>query len=169
VQVLAATHRDLDEAVHAGRFRADLLYRLNTVRIELPPLRARSDFDDAARALLREIDATARLDSAALALLRRHHWPGNFRELRSVLVRARLQHALDGGDGVIELGEHDIGPALPASATAGTPAAAEAGSALRRQGDTLVRQTWERCGRSVSRTARELGISRSTVYRHLGG
>jgi transcriptional regulator with PAS, ATPase and Fis domain len=117
VQVLAATHRDLDEAVHAGRFRADLLYRLHTVRIELPPLRARSDFDDAARAMLREIDATASLDESALA----------------------------------------------------STAAVAAGSALRRQGDTLVRQTWERCGRSVSRTARELGISRSTVYRHLGG
>lgn len=169
VQVLAATHRDLDEAVHAGRFRADLLYRLHTVRIELPPLRARSDFDDAARAMLREIDATASLDESALALLRRHHWPGNFRELRSVLVRARLQRAIDGSERDIELGASDIAPALPATATQASTAAVAAGSALRRQGDTLVRQTWERCGRSVSRTARELGISRSTVYRHLGG
>ncbi|MFN9744393.1 MAG: sigma-54-dependent Fis family transcriptional regulator [Betaproteobacteria bacterium] len=174
VQVLAATHRDLDEAVRAGRFRADLLYRLHTVRVELPPLRARSDFDDAARALLREIDAGIRLSEPALRRLRRHDWPGNFRELRSVLVRALLQRSLDAAEaGGAELREADIDRALPpgavATPTAATADGAEAGSALRRQGDALVRQTWERCGRSVSRTARELGISRSTVYRHLGG
>jgi transcriptional regulator of acetoin/glycerol metabolism len=84
-------------------------------------------------------------------------------------VRARLQRAIDGSERDIELGASDIAPALPATATQASTAAVAAGSALRRQGDTLVRQTWERCGRSVSRTARELGISRSTVYRHLGG
>jgi transcriptional regulator of acetoin/glycerol metabolism len=171
VQVLAATHRDLDEAVRAGGFRADLLYRLHTVRVELPPLRARSDFDTAARVLLRGIDASASLADDALARLRRHGWPGNFRELRSVLVRALLQRSLQADDAPPELGEDDIARALPAAAREAPAAAAEAGtpSALRRQGDALVRQTWERCGRSVSRTARELGISRSTVYRHLGG
>lgn len=176
VQVLAATHRDLDQAVKAGRFRADLLYRLHTVRVELPPLRARSDFDDAACALLREIDRGSRLSKSALQRLRQHDWPGNFRELRSVLVRALLQRSLDAaGAGCDELDAADIDRALPSGAGAAPPAAgavqadADAGSALRRQGDALVRQTWERCGRSVSRTARELGISRSTVYRHLGG
>jgi transcriptional regulator of acetoin/glycerol metabolism len=173
VQVLAATHRDLDEAVRAGRFRADLLYRLHTVRVELPPLRARSDFDDAARALLRDIDAGIRLSDAALRRLRRHDWPGNFRELRSVLVRTLLQRSLEAEAGGAELHEADIERALPAGAfstpSPESPYGAEAGSALRRQGDALVRQTWERCGRSVSRTARELGISRSTVYRHLDG
>ncbi|MCZ8113206.1 MAG: sigma-54-dependent Fis family transcriptional regulator [Betaproteobacteria bacterium] len=173
VQVLAATHRNLDEAVRAGRFRADLLYRLHTVRVELPPLRARSDFDDAAHALLREIDAGVRLSGPALRRLRRHDWPGNFRELRSVLVRALLQRSLEAEAGGAELHEADIERALPASAAAtpmpAAPDGVETGSALRRQGDALVRQTWERCGRSVSRTARELGISRSTVYRHLDG
>ena len=173
VQVLAATHRNLDEAVRTGRFRADLLYRLHTVRVELPPLRARSDFDDAAHALLREIDAGVQLSGSALRRLRRHDWPGNFRELRSVLVRALLQRSLEAEAGGAELHEADIERALPAGAAATlaaeAPDGAEAGSALRRQGDALVRQTWERCGRSVSRTARELGISRSTVYRHLDG
>ncbi len=171
VQVLAATHRDLDEAVRAGRFRADLLYRLHTVRVELPPLRARSDFHAAAHVLLHGIDASARLTDNALARLRQHDWPGNFRELRSVLVRALLQRALSGDDTSAELGEDDIARALPATAREAPAAGADSGkpSALRRQGDALVRQTWERCGRSISRTARELGISRSTVYRHLGG
>lgn len=171
VQVLAATHRDLDEAVRDGRFRADLLYRLHTVRVELPPLRARSDFDAAAHALLHDVDGSARLSDGALARLRRHDWPGNFRELRSVLVRALLQHTMNGDEAASELDEHDIAQALPRPLP-GAPAEAadgEPASALRRQGDALVRQTWERCGRSVSRTARELGISRSTVYRHLGG
>ncbi|MFN5157653.1 MAG: helix-turn-helix domain-containing protein, partial [Betaproteobacteria bacterium] len=75
--------------------------------------------------------------------------------------------------GGAELHAADIERALPASAAAtpmpAAPDGVETGSALRRQGDALVRQTWERCGRSVSRTARELGISRSTVYRHLDG
>jgi transcriptional regulator of acetoin/glycerol metabolism len=169
VQVLAATHRNLDEAVRAGRFRADLLYRLHTVRVELPPLRARSDFDTAARTLLHGIDASAWLADDALARLRRHDWPGNFRELRSVLVRALLQRSLHGDDAPPVLGGDDIAGALPAGAHEAIAADSGPASALRRQGDALVRQTWERCGRSVSRTARELGISRSTVYRHLGG
>ncbi len=174
VQVLAATHRDLDEAVRAGRFRADLLYRLHTVRVELPPLRARTDFDAVAQALLREIDASARLAEGALARLRRHRWPGNFRELRSVLVRAVLQRSLRTDDTPAELDETDIARALPAQAAGvseGPTAATGDGpsSALRRQGDALVRDTWERCGRSVSQTARALGVSRSTVYRHLQG
>jgi sigma-54 dependent transcriptional regulator, acetoin dehydrogenase operon transcriptional activator AcoR len=166
VQVLAASHRNLDEAVQAGHFRADLLYRLHTVRIELPPLRQRSDFYTAARSLLAEIDTTAQLDTSALVQLHRHDWPGNFRELRSVLVRALLQRPAAGPGLAPRLQAEDIERALPAAA-APAGLAAPASSALRRQGDTLVREAWERCDHSISRTARELGISRSTVYRHL--
>lgn len=156
VQLLAATHTDLEAAVAAGRFRADLLYRLNTVAVRLPPLRARRDFASAARRLLAELDGAASLDAAALARLARHAWPGNFRELRSVLTRALLL----AGPGR-RLGAAEVERVMPAA-----PAAAAASSLQQVAGDT-VRREYERCGGSVSRTARVLGISRTTVYRYL--
>ncbi len=165
LQLLAATHRDLDEAVREGRFRADLLYRLRTVRVLLPPLRQRADFEAATARLLREIDPAARLDAGALARLQAHAWPGNFRELRAVLVGALLQQQPSERDGLLSAA--DIARVLPPAGDAADGEAITPGSALQREGDALVRRTWERCGGSVSRTARELGVSRSTVYRHL--
>ena len=163
VQLLAATHADLDADVAAGAFREDLLYRLNTVRVCLPPLRGRRDLAGAARWVLRAIDATASLDDAALAPLQRHPWRGNFRELRAVLTRALLQRCAT-AKGVV-LGRADIEAVLAPS-----PAASSAApSVLQRSAGALVRTEFERCGRSVSRTARTLGVSRTTVYRHLRG
>ncbi|MBZ8142778.1 phytochrome sensor protein, partial [Rubrivivax gelatinosus] len=153
VQLLAATHVALDEAVAARRFRADLLYRLDTVRVELPPLRRRADFAAAVRSVLGALDGASRIDDAAIDWLARHEWPGNFRELRSLLTRALLRRG--GG----RLGLADVQPLLPRPA----PAAA---SALQQEARDLVRRAFERSG-NVSRTARELGISRTTVYRHL--
>jgi sigma-54 dependent transcriptional regulator, acetoin dehydrogenase operon transcriptional activator AcoR len=153
VQLLAATHADLEEEVAARRFRADLLYRLNTVRVDLPPLRARRDFAAAAQQLLAALDVAARIDAAALARLAQHRWPGNFRELRSLLTRALLLRS----DGCIALAdvEHLLPAAVPAP-----------GSALQQNASELVRREFERNG-SVSETARSLGVSRTTVYRHL--
>jgi sigma-54 dependent transcriptional regulator, acetoin dehydrogenase operon transcriptional activator AcoR len=152
VQMLAATHQDLAALVAEGRFRADLLYRLDVVTLEMPPLRTRSDFAAAVRQVLEDIEPEAQIDDAAIARLASQAWPGNFRELRSVLTRALLMHT--GGT----LGAEDLEPWLPA-------AAAER-SALQAGAGELVRRTWEQCGGSVSRTARQLGISRTTVYRH---
>jgi transcriptional regulator of acetoin/glycerol metabolism len=156
VQLLAATHAALDEEVAARRFRADLFYRLNTVRVDLPPLRERQDFAPALRSLLATIQPGARIDDAAVQRLRQHSWPGNFRELRAVLTRALL-----GGDGrTIRLA--DVQPLLPAASAAPTAA-----SALQLGAAALVRREFERTGGSVSQTSRNLGISRTTVYRHL--
>ena len=161
VQLLAATHADLDADVQAKTFRADLLYRLNTVRVTLPALRCRRDLPQAVRWVLRGIDSRARIDDAAVALLATHAWPGNFRELRSVLTRALLQRS--DTRAAATLLAPDILAVLPAAA-AGAP-----GSHLQRSAAELVRAEHERCGHSVSRTARALGISRTTVYRHLRG
>lgn len=157
VQLLAATHTDLDAAVAEGRFRADLLYRLNTVAVRLPPLRARRDFAAGARRVLAQLDPAAALDEGALARLARHPWPGNFRELRAVLTRALLQ----AGAGR-RLGEADVQRVLPA-----LPVAAP--SSLQQVAGDTVRREYERSGGSVSRTARVLGVSRTTVYRYLRG
>lgn len=154
VQLVAASHVDLDEAVAARRFRADLLYRLNTVRVALPPLRQRRDFAAVARRVLADIDPVARLDDEAVARLARHPWPGNFRELRAVLTRALL------ASGRQRLGLAEVAPLLPAA----VPAPA---SALQLGATELVWREFERSGRSVSLTSRRLGISRTTVYRHL--
>ena len=159
VQLLAASHGDLDEAVQARTFRADLLHRLNTVRVTLPPLRSRRDLPEAARWVLRGIDPQRSIDDEALAALARHGWPGNFRELRSVLTRALLQRPA--ARRALALGSADLVAVLP------TPALHEVSSQLQRSAVELVRAEFERCGHSVSRTARALGISRTTVYRHL--
>ncbi len=156
VQVLAASHADLDEEVAARRFRADLLYRLNAARAELPPLRARRDFAAAVRATLAALDASATVDDPAVERLRTHRWPGNFRELRSLLTRALLR-------GGRHLGTVEVDALLPAQESVPVP-----GSALQQSAGELVRREFARCG-SVSRAARALGVSRTTVYRHLRG
>lgn len=157
VQLLAASHADLQAEVAARRFREDLLYRLNTVRVSLPPLRARSDFAQAVRSVLAGLDARVQLSEAALRRLAAHAWPGNFRELRAVLTRALLSRR-----GQV-LSESEVAAQLPPLAAPAAPAA----SALQRHSTELVLREFERCGGSVSRTSRQLGVSRTTVYRHL--
>ena len=161
VQVLAASHADLEAAVAARTFRQDLLYRLNTVRLSLPPLRQRADLAQAVRWVLSDIDATMAIDDQAIEQLARHSWPGNFRELRSVLTRALLQHA-PALPRILSAAE--VQAVLPALAA---PAAAV--SRLQRSAAELVLEAYARCGHSVSLAARTLGISRTTVYRHLRG
>jgi DNA-binding NtrC family response regulator len=94
VRVIAATHRDLEAMAEDGAFRLDLLYRLNAMTIEIPPLRERREdieplcrlfIDTFSKAAGREIRAVA---PRALALLQGHGWPGNIRELRNVIERA---------------------------------------------------------------------------------
>ena len=96
VRVLAATARDLDEEVKAGRFREDLFYRLNVIRLHVSPLRER--MEDLPLLCARLLDrVAAKLDRqppellpATLAVLLRHRWPGNVRELENVLERAMV-------------------------------------------------------------------------------
>ena len=96
VRVLAATGRDLEEEVRQGRFRQDLFYRLNVVRIHLPPLRERPEdipllADVFLRRHGRRLDSPVRaIAPAAMDLLLRHSWPGNVRELENVIERAMV-------------------------------------------------------------------------------
>lgn len=161
VQLLAATHADLEAEVSARRFRADLLYRLNTVTVSLPPLRLRRDFADAVRQVLASVSAGIGITDAAVERLAEHGWPGNFRELRAVLTRAVLAQRLCGDAAPIQLDTVDR--LLPASHARSLIASSQ----LQRSGTELVLREFERSGYSVSRTSRSLGISRTTVYRHL--
>jgi transcriptional regulator of acetoin/glycerol metabolism len=155
--IVAATNIDLALAVAQRRFRADLLYRLNTVQVELPPLRERSDLAAVARHVMARIDPGCRLSDAAIALLARHDWPGNVRELRSVLTRARI--AASEGDVDVE----QLAPQLPVRPSE----SGENASRLRSVGGSLVRRTLQELGGNVTATATLLGISRNTVYRYI--
>ena len=94
VRVIAATNRDLEQAVAAGRFREDLYYRLNVFPIQVPPLRER--MEDVPLLAKHFIESSVkelgcpkpRLTRAAIAKLQNYHWPGNIRELRNVIERA---------------------------------------------------------------------------------
>jgi two-component system, NtrC family, response regulator PilR len=108
VRVVSASHKDLAVEVAAGRFRQDLFYRLNVIRIDVPPLRERrSDLPPISQALLERISRDAgvtpapRLTPAALDRLNRYTFPGNVRELENLLHRAV---ALSGGD-LIDTGD----------------------------------------------------------------
>lgn len=95
VRLVAATNRNLEEAVAAGTFREDLLYRLNVVELTLPPLRSRTDLLPLAQHLLAFFAAQTNrrltgFDPAAQAALSRHTWPGNLRELRNAVERAAI-------------------------------------------------------------------------------
>src|SRR5262249_44292699 len=92
VRVIAATNRNLDEAVAQKEFRADLYYRLNVFDIRIPPLpERRDDIRPLAGGFLREFSGgTAELTRDAIDALRHHDWPGNVRELRNVLERALI-------------------------------------------------------------------------------
>ena len=155
VQLLAATNADLHQAVAERRFRGDLLYRLDTVSVTLPPLRQRRDLAAAVTFVLDSIDARATISAEALHELTLRPWPGNFRELRSMLTRALLG-SRDG-----HLTPATLQPWLRDAAPPSAP------SALQRSVAELVRREFDASGGSVSQTARRLGISRTTVYRHL--
>jgi two-component system response regulator AtoC len=95
VRIIAATNRDLEKEIEEGRFRKDLFYRLNVIRIEIPPLRKRfEDIPVLVQQLLSAIRMDLQLhdmpliDPTAMAALKRYDWPGNVRELRNVLERA---------------------------------------------------------------------------------
>ena len=133
VRIIAATHRDLRNAIVQGSFREDLFYRLNVVPIRLPPLRERAeDIPLLARHFLdraRDDGLPAKtLDQAAIDRLRRYSWPGNVRELENLMRRlaALCPDEVIGGDVVAaELLEPAAAPTPALSAAAGTPGTAD--------------------------------------------
>ncbi len=178
VRVLAATHRDLERAVAAGTFRADLFFRLKVGAVELPPLRERAaDVLELADLILarQPFSPAPRLSAAARERLRRHSWPGNIRELENVL---RLAAALAAG-GVVEPVHLEL-PAAAVTTGAGAAAAesetaAPAAAGYHQQVDGLRRRLLgdaiAAAGGNHAEAARRLGLSRqalSYLVRQLG-
>ncbi len=170
VRIIAATHKDLKAMVASGAFRQDLYYRINVIRVQVPPLRARrEDIPLLAEHFLRRLalrrgEPPRPLAPEAMAALVRHDWPGNVRELENEIERLvvlgsdhpvlgadllspRLQGrpGEEGGGSAIDVGSHRLRHAL---------------DALERE---LISQGLRRTGNNKSQLARELGVSRSNL------
>jgi transcriptional regulator of acetoin/glycerol metabolism len=155
VLLISATNADLGESIAKGRFRSDLLFRLNTLEVTLPPLAERSDFQAIAAHLLATIDPLRSLSPRLAEHLATCAWPGNIRELRNVLSRLTLQSE----DSVIDYPE--------AALIAAPQIEAKRGSTLQGRHRAQVLSTYTETGNNVSETARRLGVSRNTIYRAL--
>ena len=162
VRLLSATNADLGEAVSEGRFREDLLYRLNTVEVHLPALRERREdiLPLALHFLRRQQQRYGRtpfdFSEEALATMMRHPWPGNVRELEHAVERAVLM-AQGGRIEAADLGLRRRGD--------GSPTMEEL--TLEEAERILIEKALERHGGNVSKAADALGLSRSALYRRL--
>lgn len=155
VLLISATNADLGESIAKGRFRSDLLFRLNTLEVTLPPLAERSDFQAIAGHLLATIDARRTLSARLVEHLAKCAWPGNIRELRNVLSRLTLQTE----DSVIDYPE--------AALIGGQHTEERRSGTLQGRHRAQVLSTYAETGNNVSETARRLGVSRNTIYRVL--
>jgi len=168
VRVVAATSRPIDQMVERGEFRRDLLYRINVVRIDLPPLRARGDdigllaeffANRAAQEMGRRVNG---LSTDAYQVLRSYHWPGNVRELQNVVRRAiaMTQSAVAGVD--------DLPDDLVAAAGRTTAAAgyfAQRAEHMARFETQYLHDLLTRHAGDVSAAARDARLPRGTLYR----
>jgi len=181
VRFICATNRDLADEVEAGRFRRDLYYRVNGVTVGVPPLRQRqSEIAGLALAFARRARGSAgrvELRPDVIAVLERHSWPGNIRELRNTIERAMLLSA----GGPVEphhlaleppRARRDSNTTMPIERVSSIdlvtrpspPSLAHAVAELERQ---RIVETLNACGGNQTRAARALGISRNTLLARL--
>jgi DNA-binding NtrC family response regulator len=164
VRVISATNATLTTEIEAGRFREDLLYRLNTVIIHLPPLRDRpQDIEPLALHFLAHYAARyrkrlTRFDGDARAVMAAHRWPGNVRELAHGVERAVL---MADGDATSVAARH-LG--LHGPRRGGPPVEAQS---LEEAERVFIEKVLARHGGDVRLAAQQLGMSRSALYRRL--
>jgi DNA-binding NtrC family response regulator len=182
-RIIAATNVDLERAVNKAQFRQDLFFRLDVLRIHLPPLREREGdielmikffLNQAAREF--NADTPPMLTESCLSALRLYAWPGNVRELISKMRRAVVM----AGDRPLDIEDFDLNGPAPCGATApgnGTlqaaaPMAAQPDDARARLADAraraeqdAVRTALDKYHFNVTRAAKELGVSRVTMYK----
>lgn len=168
-RIIAATNRPPEALLREGKFRPDLYYRINVVRIDVPPLRERKDdilplVDTLlARASEKHDRPLIGISAKALKRLVRHSWPGNVRELTNVVERA------------VAMAEHDTilpedldFPDAPGDPTPVLDAAAEGGLSLEEVERAYIQRVVDAQGGNKAAAARQLGITRRTLYRKLG-
>jgi len=164
VRLIAATNRDLREALEQGTFREDLYYRLNVVPIDIAPLRQRKeDIPDLVNLFISRFagDSGKPVDSItseAMQILVNYHWPGNVRELQNIIERAC---ALAKGTVIAPADIHlDV---RPAKATNGTGGFLPEGMTLEHWEDEMIRESLRRANGNKSQAARLLGLSRNAL------
>lgn len=168
-RVIAATNRPPEELLRAGSFRPDLYYRINVVRIDVPPLRERKDdIVPLVDVLLAQVRVKSDrpiigISAPAIRRLVKYSWPGNVRELANVIERA------------VAMADHDVilpndldFPDAGSSATSGLGAAVEDSLSLDEMERAYVQRVLEAQGGNKAAAARILGITRRTLYRKLG-
>jgi DNA-binding NtrC family response regulator len=163
MRLVAATNRDLSEAIRANEFRQDLYYRINTITLTLPPLRERpEDIGLLARHFLEQNAAygVKRLSPAALRCMEAYGWPGNVRELQHVIQRAVIL-----GRGA-EIEPEDL-PAELGAGSGATAAGAAGGGSLEEMERQHIVATLRQVGGHRAKAAALLGIDPKTLYRKL--
>ena len=174
VRLVAATNEDLDEAVKQGRFRADLLYRLNVYSVTVPSLRERiDDVPELARHFFDKYSSLhgkllQGITDRAMAMLRDYHWPGNIRELGNIIERGII---LADNGGQIEASH--LFPYMAVESQPGVPDELELNQLAERlleQGcqlsaleQILIDRAMERAGGNITRAAKSLGLTRATL------
>jgi PAS domain S-box-containing protein len=167
VRVLGATNRDLEEDVRSGRFRQDLYFRLNVVRIDLPPLRAHAeDIPILVQHFVRRFNSLqgrriVGVSESAMARLLAHHYPGNVRELENAIEHAFVVCA----GSVIEAA--DLPPQLAAAVASPRELQPQHLSPLDAAEAAAIREAIECAGGRRAAAARSLGISRNTLWRKM--
>jgi transcriptional regulator with GAF, ATPase, and Fis domain len=166
-RVIAATNRDLELEVREGRFRKDLLYRLDVFRLEMPSLRDRIEdieslIESGVKAIADDLDLSPPLlTNPIIERLQRHDWPGNLRELMNVLERLVIRHSAG------LLGEFTPDHLFPHQGQNASPARGPVMSPRSNASSTSERAILEAeltaSGGNVSRVARRLGVARSTL------
>lgn len=179
VRIIAATHQDLRDAIEAGRFRTDLYYRLNILRLQTIPLRERpEDIAVITRGIIKrlrlsgQLQDTDALPATLLPLLMAYAWPGNVRELENIVERAILSaEELTLHGAINEQRLVRLIPELFEQCEAPPAILQTIGKDLHALGKEAelhhVRQTLEACQGDMGEAARRLGVSRSTLWRRL--
>ena len=159
IRLICATNRNLSEMADKGEFREDLLYRINTIHLEIPALRERQEdiIPLAERFIIRFCKQygkpALRLDNAAREKLMQHPWSGNIRELEHAIEKAVI--ICDGAflsAGLFQLQRRNEALEMPAAST------------LEDMEKQMIRRTLDKCGGNLSAVASQLGITRQTLY-----
>lgn len=159
--LICATHQDLEAAMASGRFRADLYYRIAHHVVRMPALRDHADRRQLVLALWKRLGQGRRLTDAALDALAAYDWPGNLRQLNACL---RILIALGEPDTDVDV-DALPGYVRPRASDTGAPKAVP--GTLDGLAESAMRRALQDCGGNVTRAARRLGVSRSTLYRRL--
>jgi DNA-binding NtrC family response regulator len=159
VRLLAATNRDLSDETQKGRFREDLYYRINVLTVQLPPLRQRPG--DVAKLLEHFVGPGWKIEPDVLPALARYSWPGNVRQLKNAIERAKVLAE----DDIIRL--ENFPPEIGREPSERSPVIGSPELDLEQLNKMFVADTLRRHAGNKARTARALGISRRALYRLL--